>query len=365
MNAMQGRTGPSCAVVILACLGGLLLGLRGDHGSSWLSAAAYGLLGLAGFLLVLPGIMSILSGTRWFHALLRYFYRIVDPQHPRGWLEIHAVFEREDEQTYWVHCHGMERWGLANIELVGVPVDLGGYAHGLLYEIVGYMKKVKPIAADETFGGQFISEGQHALHLASMRAAPDGHSASHDGRFQVPAGYDLGGTCSFVEREDQAFRRRAGLSPGLLRVVDLDEPAASGFAPRLFAAHLCALAIETGNPVEREQLCRRATEVFSGSLDAPPAAAFKKGDNENNFVAWEILGDALFDQGRDAEGLECLEEAVARCPAWAGEYRGAVLTAFADQPEAREKDPRVRFWNELDVDSVRKKVSARRQTSSR
>jgi hypothetical protein len=91
---------------------------------------------------------------------------------------------------------------------------------------------------------------------------------------------------------------------------------------------------------------------------------FKKGENENNFVAWEILGDTLVDLGLTADGVAALEEAVARCPSWAREFAEHVKNASAEADGPPAADPRVAFWKAVDVDAVRAKVVERHRAKA-
>ncbi len=249
-----------------------------------------------------------------FHWLLNWYYRIVAPGHPRGWLTFHAVGEEGEPPRCWVHCHGMERWDLPNLEMVEVPDDLIGYAHGIIFELVGYMKAEKPIRADENFGGAWIGgEAQPVYHSGTLRRAParDGHD-------------------------------------GLLRVVDAGEPLESGFPRRLFAAHMSALAFDMRDPRRQEEVFRRIIAFWPGQPAAPGDLDFEFGRNPNNYVAWLGLGEALCDQGRFDEGLAALQEAVARCPGWAADFAEHVReTTPPDAADDPAGDPRFRFWREV------------------
>lgn len=219
-----------------------------------------------------------------FHALLNLVYRIATPKSPRGWLRFHAV--KEDGGS-WVHCHGMERWDLPNVEFVGVPDELVGIAHGIAVELLDYMKNVKPIRAGEHFGGTLVSPDQPALHLATFR---------------------------MVQREGDA------LHSGVLRIVDRYSDGESGFPFRLFAAHLVALANVSNRAEGAEKLARSAIAIhtLAPHLDVSDLAKeYEHGLNQNNFTAYVTLGDALCAQGKTDDGLAMLEEAIARCPSWA------------------------------------------------
>lgn len=259
-------------------------------------------------------------------TVLRWLYRIVAPRHPRGWLDVQAVYKQDAEPTtMWVHCHGMERWNLPNVEFVGVPLDLGGYAHGLMFEIVGYMKNEKPIGPDENLGGLLVSEDQPAIHYATAR---------HVSRLDDPA------------------------HDGFLRFVDFEQPLEAGFPFRLFAAHLCALGMAAGSPEKAESMLQRAIEIFPhGPTAEMPPEQYEEGSNPNNWAVWLSLGLSLCSQERLEEGIECFKEAVARYPAGARAKAKQIRADVAEGTFIWPADaPEARFWTELDVDAVRREV---------
>lgn len=252
-----------------------------------------------------------------FHKLLNWYYRIAAPRHPRGWLEFHAVSEEGDPPLCWVHCHGMERWDLPDLEIVDVPDDLTGYAHGIIFVLVDYMKNQKPVLADETIAGAWVDDAEQAVyHCGTMRRAParDGHV-------------------------------------GLLRIVDEGEPLESGFPCRLFAAHMSALAFQMRNPRRQEEVFRRIIAFWPGQAAEAGDISFTYGRNPNNYVAWLGLGDALCDQGRFDEGIEALREAVARCPGWAADF--VKYLREEEDTDDLSDDPRFRFWSEVEADMNR------------
>jgi len=258
--------------------------------------------------------------THGLHAtLVRWVYRILCPRHPRGWVDVHAV-EENGGSTLWIHTHGMDRWKLADLEMVGVPPDLGGYAHGILFDLMGYMKKEKPILADETFGGMLIVSDQIVVEFCGFRRAPD--------------------------RPEHARRGEC------LRIVDMDEPVEAGFPARFFATHLCALGRADGKPARQVALLRRATEIYPGECTQNPQDLDECAANPGNYFSWEGLGDALCDVGQVREGVQCLREAAARWPFAAADYAGHIrqLVERGELPPP-EADPRSRFWCELDVEA--------------
>jgi hypothetical protein len=267
----------------------------------------------------------VTAGVRLHGGAIRLLYRVITPRHPRGWLDFHAF--GEDAGTLWIHCHGMERWQLPNLEMIGVPVDLRGPAHGLLCEMLGYMRTVKPMNADENFGGNFVGgEQQAVVHLGTLRPVPD-RDAAH---------------------------------VNLLRVVDYKQPTDAGFPAKLMATHLCALADVAKSPREAERLVRRAVEIFPGDFAADVSGAEDAADflgeiqHETNLYGWERLGTCLAGLGRFDEAIACYEQAVARCPAWGRHY----ATFFLGQAGASLPDqhPIMRFWAGLDADAVRRRV---------
>lgn len=246
-----------------------------------------------------------------YDTLIRLMYRVMAPGHPRAHVQFHAVRELSTD-TLWIHTHGMTQWGLQEVELVGVPYALRGYAHGLLFAIIGYMKNTKPILPDETIGGFFVSEDQPTYHLATARAVARPADATH-------------------------------LSS--LRFVDLGAAADSGFAPRLFASHITALASQVRSVVRAERLYRIAANLLPVGTDAD---VDDLRENVNNWAAWEGLGSALFDLGRPDEGLECLGNAFTCSPkamrALAEHFRGKIERG---ELIVAPSDPRARFWSEL------------------
>ncbi len=252
--------------------------------------------------------------------LVRTLYRVIAPRHPRGWTDLHAVIEEDcDPKTLWIHTHGMERWSLANFEIVGVPYDLGGYAHGILFDLMGYAKTEKPVGANESFGGMLVDRNQRLTELATfrlMRRDEPGHEEFH-------------------------------------RVVDLDEPLESGFPRRLFAAHMIAMADTIRNAERRQALFLRTIQIYPGSRGAEvPDDEFDRRSNANNFVGWEGVSDSLIEQGRINEGLECLKQAIIRCPNWARSFSKMYREEIAPQHPDLASDARAEFWVTLDLDKL-------------
>jgi hypothetical protein len=258
----------------------------------------------------------VLAKHRMHGTLVRWLYRILAPRHPRGWLDFHALTDPRDPGLLCsVHCHGMARWGLPNLEIVDVPAELGGFAHGILFDITGYMKSTRVIQAGETFGGMLVSRDQIVPHLCSLVAA---------------------------RLEDEPLEK------DFLRVVDLNAGPDGRFPARLFAAHLLALAEKERHADKRTWMLRRSVAIFPGENNAGPEDEGAARDNPGNFFSWYTLGDALCDTGHEDEGLRCLQTAAERWPFGARKNAQAIVDGIkAGQIPLPDKDRRSRFWSDL------------------
>lgn len=258
-----------------------------------------------------------LLARHWIHGtLVRWLYRIIAPRHPRGWLDFHALIDPRDARRLCsVHCHGMARWSLPNLEIVDVPADLGGFAHGILFDIAGYMKSHRAIRAGETFGGLLVSPEQVVPHACALVAA---------------------------RLDDEPVEK------DFLRIIDLGTGGDGRFPFRLFAAHLLALAERERSLARRTWMLRRSVAIHPGEPGAGPENESAAGDNPGNFFSWCSLGDALCDAGHEAEGLRCLQTAAGRWPFGARRNARFVVEGIeAGQLPPPEADRRSRFWSEL------------------
>lgn len=239
---------------------------------------------------------------------------------------MHAVVETEQGDTLWTHTHGLEKLGLHEVEFVGVPTALRGYAHGMLFDIMGYMKAQKPIAADEHFGGNLAHPEQRVVHYATARRIQRPDDPEHD---------------------------------GFLRFVDYECSAESRFPSRLFAAHIASFADRERSPATRERLARLALQTYGGSREEWHAEA-DVDRNPGNWLAWDVLGHALYDQGNEQEGERCFKEVVERCPAAALRLAEIYSEAIAagDLPPP-EHDRRSRFWSSVDSRRLRDAAESR------
>jgi len=248
-------------------------------------------------------------------VLVRLFYRIFAPSHPRGWLDFHCVGEDSPgEERYWIHCHGMERFGCPDLEIVDVQHDLTGFAHGIMFEILGYMKGGKKVLPDENMGGCFVSQHQTVLHLCTFRLS---------------------------DREGNGSGNKT------LRVVDQGAPLESGFPAKLFAAHLHALASTVKDPAKQVDMMEKAVRIHPGEASSASGDPNQAEENPGNFFCWELLGNACCDLGREDDGLRALRTARDRWPWGAAQTAKAICEQIeqGNLPPA-EKDARARFWLE-------------------
>ena len=253
------------------------------------------------------------------YKLLNLFYRIVAPNHPRGWLEFHSV---EENGKLWIHSHGMEKWKLPNIEFKDIPIELSGFAHGIAMELTNYLKNTKVINSGEHLGGHLVSENQIAIHYASFHK---------------------------IERKGDTKHS------GLLRIVDYKQDLNSGFPFKLFSAHLISLSELKKNPHSRIELLEKAIKIYPvqyADMDEIEKE-YEYGMNLNNFSAYWAIGDAYLDMN-DLKGFEYIENAIAKCPSWAK----AFINDFQSQKESMldnniKQDPRIKFWNEMNITKIK------------
>lgn len=209
----------------------------------------------------------------------------------------------------------MRRWNLPNLEIINVPRHLGGYAHGIMFDIAGYLKSERTIQADETLGGNFVSQRQFVPHQCSFR---------------------------LVRIDDDP------LDQEFLRIVDLGEPAEGGFPKRLFAAHLLALAENTRNHAQKVSMLRQSVEIYPGEVGCGPNDETGAAQNPGNFFSWYTLGDALFNAGENEEGHQCFRTAVAHWPFGGRKNAKVIVDAIkAGHLPPADQDPRSKFWSDI------------------
>jgi len=256
------------------------------------------------------------SKTRLKGGISRFFTRMFNSGDPRGWGDYHIV--PESGGTLWVHAHGLDNYGLLDMEFADVPGDLRGAAIDLMLALVRHGKTGQHLEVYGDFAGALSADEPDFLQVGTLRDTNHG-DAEHR---------------------------------GLVRVVDRGEPMGSGFPARLFASHLVARAEGVSGAKKREAMCRRALEIFPGE----PASADLRVDDSgggwdmtelqqtSNLAARIGLAEALLDRDKREECLQVLEQAIAFCPGWARQYR----------PEAADggNDFHTRFWADADIDAI-------------
>ena len=256
------------------------------------------------------------SRTRLKGGVSRFFTRMFNANDPRGWGDYHIV--PESGGTLWVHTHGLDNFNLPDLEFEGVPTDLRGAATELMLSLVRNAKTEMHLELDVDFKGALSDEDADFLQVGTLRATNHG-DAEHR---------------------------------GLLRVVDKGEPMGAGFPARLFASHLAARAEDVSSAKKREEMCRRALEIFPGEPAPQDMRVDESGDGWDMTELQQIsnlgarigLADALLDRDKREEGLRVLEEAIAFCPGWARQY----------QPEAADggNDFHARFWADANITAI-------------
>lgn len=239
-----------------------------------------------------------------FNYLLKLFYRLTEPSNPRGWIDVNVTDIGAEPGTVNVYTEGMDRYGLANLEIIDIPFDLRGYAHGILFGIIGYMKNEKPILADESMGGSLWFAEPLVYQFCTARKSPD--------------------------------QRR-----NLLRIVDLNASVTTGFPRKLFASYLNGYAAEASDK-KAEQMLRQSVEIYPGGgedIDTEPT------ENPNNYSAYYLLGDTLCNRGAIDEGLRHLKTATEGSRKFREFMSGEIAAAIArgELPPA-DSDPRSKFW---------------------
>ena len=237
-----------------------------------------------------------------FNYLVKLVYRVFAPSNPRGWIDVNVTDEGCKPGTVRVFTDGMDRFGLADLEIIDIPFDLRGYAHGILYEVIWYMKNKKPILADEDLGGSLGFSDPLVFQFLTMRE-------SHSG--------------------------------GMLRMVDCKEPVETGFPARLFASYLNCTA-ENANEDEAGQMLKTSLQIHPGGTED---ADSESTQNPNNFSAHYLLGNLYCHQGNVSEGLLHLKQAADRSSQFDMAMRQSVKASLAaSEILPPDEDPRTKFW---------------------
>lgn len=258
------------------------------------------------------------SETRLAGTVTRLYRQFFQPDDPHGWADYHCV--EQPDGYFWIHTHGLRRRKLPELEFTDVPHDMRGHAHQLMFAIIEDLKGAVATRAVGDIEGVFSAPGQNFRQMATLRPSP---------------------------REDSRHR-------DVVRIVDWDRPVESGFPARLFAAHIAAWAELSGDPVQKEAMCRRALVIFPGYYLEMTAGADIDPRNVDitdlqhraNLSVYLSLAEALFAQGRPGEAIGYLEEAIARCPGWGQAQRRYLVGKY------RRKDAFMNFWRDADIAEI-------------
>lgn len=249
---------------------------------------------------------------------VRLYRRFFQPEDPLGWADYHCV--EQPGGGYWIHTHGLRRWKLPELEFVHVPGEMTDDAHQLMFAVVEACRATGSVEADADIDRIRSTPGQKFSQMVTLRP-------------------------SFYKD------KRHG---NILRIVDRDRPAEEGFPVRLFAAHVVACAEGTGDAAQREEASRRALAIFpgyflemtaGGEVD-PRKPDFTDLQQRANLSAYLLLADALAEQKRPDEAIDCLEAAIARCPGWGQNQREYLTKKY------RRKDDVMNFWRGVDIAEV-------------
>ena len=260
----------------------------------------------------------IISDTRLAGTATRLYRRFFQPDDPHGWADYHCV--KQPDGYFWIHTHGLRRWRLPDLEFTDVPHDMRGHAHQLMFAIIESLRGDVAVRAVGDIEGLFSAPGQNFRQMATLCPSPHEDSRHRD----------------------------------ILRIVDWDRPVESGFPARLFAAHIAAWAELSGDPAQKEAMCRRALAIYPGNFLEMTAGCDINPRNADvtdlqhraNLSVYLSLADALFAQGRPGEAIGYLEEAIARCPGWGQVQRGYLVEKY------RRKDAFMNFWRDADVAEI-------------
>jgi hypothetical protein len=239
-----------------------------------------------------------------------------NPGDPHGWGDYHIV--PESGGNLWVHTHGLDNYGLLNLEFESVPGDLRDAAVHLMLALVRHGRTEQHLEVDGDFSGVLSAKEPGFRQLGTLRSTNHG-DAEHR---------------------------------GLIRVVDQGEPMGASFPARLFASHLVARAVETQSAKQREQMCRRSLEIFPGEPAPHDLRVDESGGGRDmtelqqvaNLGARMGLAGALLERDERDEGLQVLEEAIAFCPGWAREHKRHAADGG--------NDFHTRFWADADIDEI-------------
>lgn len=219
--------------------------------------------------------------------LVKLFYRIIDPKHPRGWIEID--WEELPDGRLRLFSEGLDRYDLPDLEILDCPYnrDILGYCHGILYVAIGALQQSK-------------SQGRHVNSDDTI---------------------DL----RIYEEGDPIRVRIVESNSGLMRIKDIYPK--NGKFPKIAVTNYILNAAENmRRPHSAIQainlVIELETEDFKYEAVHPNDDEFHGALILSNARTYYTLCEALYAVGKEHDATEALEEAIARAPFFA-EYMAA------------------------------------------
>lgn len=221
--------------------------------------------------------------------------------------------EREIDGTLTITTRPPAGSDARDITMSGVRKSIAGEVRDLMERISDLTVKQRLQNDGDTIGGPLVHEHQPAIHIGTVRVASR----------TIEPGADE-----------------------VLRVVDYGKEADGGFPAALVATHLSALAEIESARSKRLALLRESISLYPGApAKIDTRFAFDRGENVGNWYAWSLYGETLVESGSVEQGLEALEQAVLRCPAWAADFAAHVQATVERSGVDPGIDPRIAFWS--------------------
>jgi len=210
--------------------------------------------------------------------LVRMLYRLISPNHPRGWIELD--WEEMSDGSMRVFSEGLAKFDLPELEMLDCPADqvLLGYCHGIMFIAIG------------------------ALQLSQKEGRSIGDGETVDLRTN--------------EDEEQALVRLISVGQRVFRLEDLEH--GPNLFPSCAAATYILNAAEKMRPLKALEAAGLAAEIhakqFNFEAVKPNEDEFHTALGRSNARAYYLIGDALVALNREDDALEAIEEGVARAP---------------------------------------------------
>jgi hypothetical protein len=112
-------------------------------------------------------------------------FRLTEPFHARGWIATHWVAS-DDERASWVHIHGMDRFGLPDVEAFEVSEDRAGEVVAFLHEVAATWIREEapaPSPSPRRLDGVRVRVLDAAVGRRGARGWDDDGFQGHDGAF--------------------------------------------------------------------------------------------------------------------------------------------------------------------------------------